>query len=81
LGAADLPVPAPLPGAAFTWDEEDEPLLPLAGLLDLPNAIFMDSMGRRQFADARKMRRLYPFNKRILLQFNIGNINIERRPA
>ncbi|WP_193369429.1 hypothetical protein [Pelagibius marinus] len=81
MGAADLPVPAPLLGAAFTWDAEDEPLLPPADLVDLPNAILMGSNRRRQFADARKMRLLYPFNKRILLQFNIDETNIAPSPA
>lgn len=81
MGAADLPVPAPLLGAAFTWEVADEPLLPLADLVDLPNAIFMDSIRRRQFADARKMRPVDPFNKRILLQVNIDNINIALPPA
>lgn len=39
LGAADLAGPLPLPGAVFAWDVDGEPLLPLAGLLDLPSAI------------------------------------------
>ena len=76
-----MAVAPPLLGAAFTWDVEDEPLLPLAGLLCLPNAIFVGSKERRQFADARKMRRGNPFNKRILLQLNIENINNQLPPA
>ena len=76
-----MAVAPPLLGAAFTWDVEDEPLLPLADLVDLPNAIFMGSIRRRQFADARKMRPANPFNKRILLQLNIDNINTKLPPA
>ncbi|MEO3431380.1 hypothetical protein AAFN88_21160 [Pelagibius sp. CAU 1746] len=72
-----MPVPAPLLGAAFTW--EDEPLLPLAGLLDLPNAIFMTPWDGDNSPLPGTVRLPNLFNKRILLRINIRKI--DNRPG